>query len=112
MNVTIIGTGYVGLVTGTCLADLGNNVLCMDLDARKIDTLNSGGIPIYEPGLSDLVESNIAAKRLSFTTDIEASVAGNRFAAWWPSSKQSSDQPAETWSYTVHLADGSTRRAS
>jgi UDPglucose 6-dehydrogenase len=75
MNVTIIGTGYVGLVTGACLADIGNNVLCLDLDARKIDTLNSGGIPIYEPGLGDLVESNAAAKRLSFTTDIEASVA-------------------------------------
>jgi len=75
MNVTIIGTGYVGLVTGACLADIGNNVLCMDVDKRKIDTLNAGGIPIYERGLGDLVESNAAAKRLSFTTDVEASVA-------------------------------------
>ena len=75
MNVTIIGTGYVGLVTGACLADIGNNVLCMDVDAHKIDTLNAGGIPIYERGLGDLVESNAAAKRLSFTTDVEASVA-------------------------------------
>jgi len=75
MNVTIIGTGYVGLVTGACLADIGNNVLCVDVDARKIDTLNAGGIPIYEPGLGDLVESNMAAKRLAFSTDIEASVA-------------------------------------
>jgi UDPglucose 6-dehydrogenase len=72
MNVTIIGTGYVGLVTGACLADIGNNVLCVDVDKRKIDTLNAGGIPIYEPGLGDLVESNVAARRLSFSTDIEA----------------------------------------
>jgi UDPglucose 6-dehydrogenase len=75
MNVTIIGTGYVGLVTGACLADIGNNVLCVDVDKRKIDTLNAGGIPIYEPGLGDLVESNTAARRLRFSTDIEASVA-------------------------------------
>ncbi|KWT83749.1 MULTISPECIES: UDP-glucose/GDP-mannose dehydrogenase family protein [unclassified Variovorax] len=75
MNVTIIGTGYVGLVTGACLADIGNNVLCVDVDKRKIDTLNAGGIPIYEPGLGELVDSNTAAKRLSFSTDIEASVA-------------------------------------
>ncbi|HEY2257611.1 MAG TPA: UDP-glucose/GDP-mannose dehydrogenase family protein [Variovorax sp.] len=75
MNITIIGTGYVGLVTGACLADIGNNVFCLDVDARKIATLNAGGIPIYEPGLADLVESNVAARRLSFSTDIEASVA-------------------------------------
>jgi UDPglucose 6-dehydrogenase len=75
MNITIIGTGYVGLVTGTCLADLGNNVFCLDVDAQKIATLNSGGIPIYEPGLDDLVASNVDANRLSFSTDVEASVA-------------------------------------
>ena len=75
MNVTIIGTGYVGLVTGACLADIGNNVLCMDVDAHKIDTLNAGGIPIYEPGLAEVVESNVAARRLAFSTAIEASVA-------------------------------------
>ena len=75
MNISIIGTGYVGLVTGACLADIGNHVFCLDLDERKIATLNEGGIPIYEPGLGDLVESNVEAKRLSFSTDIEASVA-------------------------------------
>jgi UDPglucose 6-dehydrogenase len=75
MNITIIGTGYVGLVTGACLADIGNNVFCLDLDARKIATLNEGGIPIYEPGLQDVVESNVAARRLGFSTDVEAAVA-------------------------------------
>ena len=75
MNITIIGTGYVGLVTGTCLADLGNHVLCLDVDPAKIALLQSGQVPIYEPGLSELVEANVEAGRLSFTTDVEASVA-------------------------------------
>ena len=75
MKLTIIGTGYVGLVTGACLADVGNQVLCLDLDPRKIDTLNSGGIPIYEPGLKEIVANNVAAGRLRFTTDIVESVA-------------------------------------
>ena len=75
MKITVIGTGYVGLVTGTCLAEVGNEVLCLDLDPKKIDTLKAGGIPIYEPGLEDMVRRNVAAGRLSFTTDIEASVA-------------------------------------
>ncbi len=75
MKITVIGTGYVGLVTGTCLAEVGNDVLCVDVDARKIGVLNAGGIPIYEPGLDDMVKRNVAAGRLTFTTDIEASVA-------------------------------------
>jgi UDPglucose 6-dehydrogenase len=65
----------VGLVTGTCLAEVGNEVLCLDLDAKKIETLKAGGIPIYEPGLEDMVRRNVAAGRLSFTTSIEESVA-------------------------------------
>ena len=56
MNITIIGTGYVGLVTGACLAELGNHVFCLDLDQRKVDMLNGGGMPIYEPGLKEIVE--------------------------------------------------------
>jgi UDPglucose 6-dehydrogenase len=74
MKVTVIGTGYVGLVTGTCLAEVGNEVMCLDLDPAKIAILNGGGIPIYEPGLEDMVRRNVAAGRLSFTTDVEASV--------------------------------------
>jgi UDPglucose 6-dehydrogenase len=75
MKITIIGTGYVGLVTGACLAELGNNVFCLDVDPRKIDILNEGGIPIHEPGLAEIVSRNRAAGRLHFSTDIAASVA-------------------------------------
>jgi UDPglucose 6-dehydrogenase len=75
MKVTVIGTGYVGLVTGACLADFGNHVLCFDVDVKKIDLLRSGGIPIYEPGLGEMVAQNVAAGRLRFTTDVAESVA-------------------------------------
>ena len=75
MKITIIGTGYVGLVTGACLAELGNDVFCLDLDARKIDILNGGGIPIHEPGLAEVVKRNREAGRLQFSTDVAASVA-------------------------------------
>ncbi len=75
MKITVIGTGYVGLVSGTCLAEVGNDVLCLDLDANKIRILNDGGIPIHEPGLEDLVARNKAAGRLRFTTSVEEAVA-------------------------------------
>ena len=75
MKLTIIGTGYVGLVSGACLADVGNSVLCLDLDSRKVDILNSGGIPIYEPGLKEIVANNVAAGRLRFTTNVAEGVA-------------------------------------
>jgi len=69
MKVSIIGTGYVGLVTGACLADVGNHVLCLDVDERKIGMLRRGEVPIFEPGLAELVRANAAAGRLAFTTD-------------------------------------------
>ena len=74
MKVTVIGTGYVGLVSGACLAEVGNDVLCMDMDPEKIRILRQGDIPIFEPGLLDMVRRNVAAGRLQFTTDVSEAV--------------------------------------
>ena len=74
MNISIVGTGYVGLVTGACFADVGNQVLCVDKDQSKIDTLLAGEIPIFEPGLERLVKANVDQQRLHFTTDIKQAV--------------------------------------
>jgi UDPglucose 6-dehydrogenase len=76
MNITMIGTGYVGLVSGTCFAEVGHQVICVDKDQGKIDRLLGGEMPIYEPGLDTMVAANVAAGRLSFTTDTAAAVAG------------------------------------
>ena len=75
MKITVIGAGYVGLVSGACLAEMGNHVVCLDVDPRKIDMLNKGEIPIHEPGLDQVVQRNAAAGRLQFTTDIGLAVA-------------------------------------
>jgi UDPglucose 6-dehydrogenase len=78
-NITVIGVGYVGLVTGTCFADLGNTVCCLDVDEAKIKTLNSGGIPIYEPGLEEMVRRNVHTGRLTFTTDYAEALREAKF---------------------------------
>jgi len=76
MRITMIGSGYVGLVSGACFSDFGHDVICVDKDAAKIDALKAGRMPIYEPGLDQLVETNVKAGRLTFTTDLAAAVAG------------------------------------
>ncbi|CEN43414.1 exported hypothetical protein [Capnocytophaga canis] len=75
MKITIIGTGYVGLVSGTCFAEVGNAVTCVDVNAEKIEKLKKGIIPIYEPGLEAIFLSNVANKNLNFTTELLESVA-------------------------------------
>ena len=75
MKISIIGTGYVGLVTGVCLADFGNNIICIDNNKEKIDILNRGQLPIYEPGLKEVIERNKCYKRIEFTTDIKYAVS-------------------------------------
>src|SRR6476620_4124062 len=75
MKIAVIGTGYVGLVAGTCFADSGNDVVCVDIDAEKIRSLTQGELPIYEPGLHDLVKRNVRERRLSFTTDLATAVS-------------------------------------
>ncbi|MBS2034759.1 UDP-glucose/GDP-mannose dehydrogenase family protein [bacterium] len=78
MNIAVIGTGYVGLVTGTCLAEMGNEVVCLDIDENKVSQLKAGEVPIYEPGLKDLIEANTSEGRLSFSTEIEAAISRAR----------------------------------
>ena len=79
MRMTIFGSGYVGLVTGACMAEVGNNVVCVDIDVDKIRRLNEGEVPIYEPGLDDCIERNVEAGRLEFTTDIAKGVEHGLF---------------------------------
>ena len=92
MQVTVIGTGYVGLVAGACFADFGHTVTCIDKDRRKIDMLRQGGIPIYEPGLEQLVHRNVREERLSFGTEINGSVSRSQavfIAVGTPQSEES-----------------------
>jgi UDPglucose 6-dehydrogenase len=74
-NLCIVGTGYVGLVTGTCFAEVGHRVICVDCDAAKIQTLRNGGVPIYEPGLEEIIKRNVVAGRLQFTSNIAEGVS-------------------------------------
>ena len=74
MNIAVVGTGYVGLVTGTCFAEMGNHVICVDIDVAKVERLRNGVIPIYEPHLDVLFERNIRQGRLLFTTNLEEAI--------------------------------------
>ena len=74
MNIAVVGTGYVGLVTGTCFAETGNNVICVDIDAKKVERMKNGEVPIFEPGLELLFERNTKQGRLHFTTDLKSAI--------------------------------------
>ncbi|MBP6756616.1 MAG: UDP-glucose/GDP-mannose dehydrogenase family protein, partial [Bacteroidia bacterium] len=76
MKIAIVGTGYVGLVTGTCFAEVGMNVTCIDIDQNKIDNLHKGILPIYEPGLDEMVNRNVEKKRLHFSTNLAEAIQG------------------------------------
>jgi UDPglucose 6-dehydrogenase len=107
MKIAVIGTGYVGLVTGTCFADTGNEVTCIDKDARKIDMLKQGQLPIYEPGLQELVHRNRREGRLHFTTDLSAGVASAQVifvAVGTPQSTDGSADLSTVWAVTDALA--------
>lgn len=107
MKIAVVGTGYVGLVTGTCLAETGNDVTCVDCDRKKIDVLNRGHIPIYEPGLAELVARNVAGGRLCFTTDLAAAAKKARLvflAVGTPSTDDGSVDLSALWTVVDQLA--------
>lgn len=104
MRITVIGTGYVGLVTGTCLADMGNTVICVDIDRAKIDKLSTGSIPIYEPGLEALVISNLSKQTLRFTTDIQEALRESELCFIAVGTPQASNGQTDL-SYVLNAAD-------
>ncbi|MBL8864161.1 MAG: UDP-glucose/GDP-mannose dehydrogenase family protein [Planctomycetia bacterium] len=108
MKIAVIGTGYVGLVTGTCLAESGNDVVCVDNNAKKVETLNAGGIPIYEPGLEELVKQNRRDGRLSFTTDLAKAVRAARIvfiAVGTPQSDAGDADLSAVWAVSDAIGD-------
>ncbi|MCA9227367.1 MAG: UDP-glucose/GDP-mannose dehydrogenase family protein, partial [Planctomycetales bacterium] len=107
MKIAMIGTGYVGLVTGTCFADSGNHVTCVDIDQAKIDRLNAGDVPIYEPGLAELVKRNSQVGRLKFSTDLPTAVAAAKIvylAVGTPSAADGSADLRALWSVVDGIA--------
>src|SRR5687768_2185221 len=112
MKIAMIGTGYVGLVTGTCLADSGNEVTCVDIDQAKIERLEQGDIPIYEPGLSELVVRNASANRLRFTTKTADAVSSAKLvfiAVGTPTSERPEDRGAADLTYVWRAVEGFAR---
>ncbi len=108
MKIAVIGTGYVGLVTGTCFAETGNDVTCVDIDSAKIDRLRQGKIPIYEPGLAELVASNMHDGRLHFTTDLNSAVSAAKLiflAVGTPSADDGSADLSSLWNVVDKLAE-------
>jgi len=108
MNIGVIGTGYVGLVTGSCLAESGNSVICMDIDENKVTELRKGIPPMYEPGLKDLLQRNIKEKRLTFTTDMEHVVKSSRVLLIAVSTPPGEDGSADI-SAVLDVAEGIAR---
>lgn len=113
MEILIIGTGYVGLVTGTCFAEMGHQVICLDIDKAKIENLKNGVVPFYEPGLDEIVKRNMKNKRLSFTTDYESAVKSSKISFIAVSTPQAEDESAElkyvdqaAFELAKHIEDG------
>jgi UDPglucose 6-dehydrogenase len=105
MKITVIGTGYVGLVTGACMSDVGMDVVCVDVNKAKIDNLNRGILPIYEPGLDAIVARNVAAGRLQFSTDLKASIQGSEAAFIAVGTPPGEDGSADL-QYVLAVAEG------
>lgn len=105
MKIAVVGTGYVGLVTGTCLAETGNHVTCVDIDAAKVKSLRSGKVPIYEPHLDNLFERNVKAGRLDFTTSLQAGLKEAEVVFLALPTPPSGDGSADL-SYILKVADG------
>ncbi|HEV8336807.1 MAG TPA: UDP-glucose/GDP-mannose dehydrogenase family protein [Candidatus Polarisedimenticolia bacterium] len=108
MNIAVVGTGYVGLVTGTCFAEFGVNVSCVDVDTAKISQLREGKVPIFEPGLEEMVRRNLAEKRLSFTTDLDAAVKASQVIFIAVGTPQGEDGAADL-SFVRQVARGIAR---
>jgi UDPglucose 6-dehydrogenase len=108
LRIGVVGTGYVGLVVGACLAENGNNVACVDVDAAKIAALKRGEIPIYEPGLSEMIPRNVAEERLSFTTDLAAAVKASDIVFIAVGTPQDKDGSADM-RYVLEVAEGIAR---
>lgn len=105
MKIAVIGTGYVGLVTGACFAEMGNDVICIDVDQAKIEALQRGQIPIYEPGLEELVRRNCQEQRLAFTTDLASAIENSLFCFIAVGTPQDTDGSTDL-SYVLEVARG------